>query len=78
MAALREVAGRSCAVALPAWAVHIGAVVMRTEANLALGGRGAIPARLIAEGFALEHGDVRATIRDLFGQPRDASGDQRQ
>ena len=41
-----------------------------TEAILALGGWGAIPARLLAEGFELEHGDVRATIHDLFRQPR--------
>jgi uncharacterized protein (TIGR01777 family) len=75
MAALREVAGRSCALPLPAWAVRIGAVAARTEANLALGGRGAIPARLLAEGFELRHGDLRATIRDLFGQPaREAAG----
>jgi hypothetical protein len=69
MAALRDVAGRSCAISLPGWAVRIGAVVMRTEANLALGGRAAIPARLLAEGFQLEHDDVSATIRDLFGRP---------
>jgi len=74
MAALREVAGRSCAIPLPGWAVCLGAVVMRTEANLALGGRAAIPARLLAEGFQLEHDDVRATIRELFGRPGVAAG----
>jgi uncharacterized protein (TIGR01777 family) len=68
MAALREAVGRSCALPLPAWAVRAGAVVMRTEASLALGGRGAIPARLLAEGFQLQHDDVRAALHDLFGR----------
>jgi len=70
MTALREVAGRSCALPLPEWAVRVGAVVMRTEASLALGGRGAIPTRLLAEGFELEHGDVRTAIHDLFLMPK--------
>ena len=50
----------------PALAVHLGSVVLRTEASLALTGRRCLPARLTREGFEFRHTDLRRTLEELL------------
>ena len=51
MAALRRSLGRPAAPPTPALLVKAGAVLLRTDPALALTGRRAVPARLLADGF---------------------------
>jgi len=69
MTALRRAQARRLAFPLPACAVRAGAIVMGIEADLVLGGRGAVPTRLLDEGFAFTYSDLGAAVRDLLGPP---------
>ena len=64
---LRAALNRPWSPPTPAWAVRIGARLMGTEPELALGGRRCVPARLQAEGFAFEHDDLARTLRAIHG-----------
>ncbi|CUR60560.1 conserved hypothetical protein [metagenome] len=65
MAALRRSIGRPAAPPTPAWLVRLGAVVLRTDPELALTGRRAVPARLLASGFRFAHPDLDDALADL-------------
>ena len=49
-----------------AWAVRFGAMLMRTEPELALWGRRGVPRRLLEEGFSFEFDDVRNALADVY------------
>lgn len=65
MAALRRSLGRPAAPPTPAALVRLGAVLLRTDPALALTGRRAVPARLLASGFSFEHADLDEALTDL-------------
>lgn len=65
MASLRHSVGRPAAPPTPRPLVHLGAVLLRTDAGLALTGRRAVPARLLQAGFRFEHPDLDETLADL-------------
>lgn len=59
--------GRLVALPAAAWMVRIGApLLLRTDPELALYGRYVKPRRLLAEGFAFEHAELRGAIQNLF------------
>ena len=66
MSALRSALHRPPTPPTPAWAVKLGAVVLRTDPALALTGRRAVPARLLEAGFRFEHPDLREALLDLL------------
>jgi uncharacterized protein len=53
----------------PAWLVRLGALVLRTEAELALTGRRSIPDRLVEMGFKFVYTNLESALADLL-QPR--------
>ena len=65
MAALRRSVGRPVAPPTPAVLVRLGAVLLRTDPALALTGRRAVPARLLACGFQFTHPDLDEALADL-------------
>ncbi len=65
MAALRRSVGRPLAPPTPALLVRLGAVLLRTDPALALTGRRAVPARLLARGFQFAHPDLDEALADL-------------
>ncbi len=65
MRTLRSVLGRPWSPPIPAWAVHIGAVFMRTDASLALTGRKCIPERAQAMGFNFNYLDLQKTLEGI-------------
>ncbi|MEO6503834.1 MAG: TIGR01777 family oxidoreductase [Jatrophihabitantaceae bacterium] len=66
MAALRRATHRPPAPPTPAFAVRLGALVLRSDPALALTGRRAIPRRLLAEGFAFSHPHLDEALRNLL------------
>lgn len=72
MAALRRSVGRRAAPPTPKALVHLGAVVLRTDPALALTGRRAVPARLLAAGFGFRHPDLDEALADLRARHRAA------
>lgn len=65
MAALRRSLRRPAAPPTPVFLVRLGAVLLRTDPALALTGRRAVPARLIAAGFEFQHPDLDEALADL-------------
>ena len=65
MRVLRRVLHRPWSPPIPAFAVHIGAWGMRTEADLVLKGRRCIPARLLAEGFTCHYPDLQNALEQI-------------
>ncbi len=65
MAALRASLGRRAAPPTPKALVHLGAVALRTDPALALMGRRAVPARLLAAGFDFSYPDLHEALADL-------------
>jgi uncharacterized protein (TIGR01777 family) len=65
MREMRRMMHRPPAPPTPAWLVRAGAVVVRTDAALALTGRRAVPARLVATGFAFSYPDLRSALDSL-------------
>lgn len=55
-------------VGLPAYTfmVHLGAILMRTEAELPLKSRNVIPGRLLKEGFKFEFPEMENALQDLI------------
>lgn len=72
MAALRRSVGRPAAPPTPKALVHLGAMVLRTDPALALTGRRALPARLLAAGFGFRHPDLDEALADLRARHRAA------
>ena len=73
MAALRRSVRRPVAPPTPALLARLGAVLLRTDPALALTGRRAVPARLLASGFAFTHPDLDEALADL--RTRQSKGD---
>lgn len=65
--ALRRAVHRPWSPPAPRFAVHVGALLMRTEPSLALTGRRCVPARFVAQGFTFHHPDLDETLHDLLG-----------
>ncbi|MCF6379071.1 DUF1731 domain-containing protein [Nocardioides KLBMP 9356] len=65
MRALRRSAGRPPAPPTPAALVRLGAAFLRTDPALALTGRRAVPARLLASGFEFRHPRIDDALADL-------------
>jgi uncharacterized protein len=70
MAALRRALRRPAAPPTPAWAVKLGAVLLRTDPALGLTGRRAVPGRLISAGFEFEHPGLDEALGDLLAAAR--------
>lgn len=66
MRTLRHVLQRPWSPPAPAWAVKIGCWFLRTEAELALTGRRAVPTRLQQIGFRFEHTDLKVALASLL------------
>ena len=73
MRALRRAHRRPWSPPTPAWAVHVGAFLMRTEPVLALTGRRAMPRRFLDAGFEFRFTDVDAALRDIVTAERAGS-----
>jgi uncharacterized protein (TIGR01777 family) len=65
MRQLRRALRRPWSPPAPAWAVHIGAWLMRTEPSLALTGRRCMPRRFAESGFVFDFADLANALRDL-------------
>jgi len=67
MKRLRHVLHRPWAPPTPAWLVHIGCFLMRTEPVLALTGRRGVPRRFMERGFSFKFPELDEALHDLFG-----------
>lgn len=65
MAALHHAVGRRLSVAVPRWALEIGAFFIRTETELILKSRRVIPGRLVKEGFRFSYPDWQGAAGEL-------------
>jgi uncharacterized protein len=70
MRALCEAWGTRIALPLPAWAVEIGPLLLRTESELVLKSRRVVPGRLLASGFQFLFPEWPAAARDLVDRAR--------
>ncbi len=66
MATLREVLHRPAAPPTPATLVRLGAVVLRTDPDLALMGRRCVPTRLLEADFAFAYPKLGETLKQLL------------
>jgi uncharacterized protein len=66
MRQLRKAVGRPWSPPVPAPLVRLGALVMRTDPELALRGRRLIPTRLLREGFSFRFSHLDAALADLL------------
>ncbi|MEO6714198.1 MAG: TIGR01777 family oxidoreductase [Mycobacteriales bacterium] len=66
MAAFRRALRRPLAPPTPAFLVHAGAVLLRTDPALALTGRRAVPAKLLGDGFQFLHPHIEEALDDLL------------
>jgi hypothetical protein len=73
MAALREGWGTKVGLPASAWMVKLGAVVLRTDAELVLKSRRVVPGRLVAGGFEFDFPEWPAAARDLVMRWRERS-----
>ena len=65
---LRRAFGVRIGPPLPEWALRVGSMLLRTEAELVLKSRRVVPGRLLAAGFEFEYPDWPAAVRDLAGR----------
>ena len=68
MRILRGVLGRGWSPPTPAFAAHLGAFFMRTEAALALNGRRCVPRRLEQQGFHFRWTELEPALRDVLAR----------
>lgn len=76
MATLRRTLHRPPAPPTPAFAVRLGAVLLRTDPALALTGRRARPARLLDAGFDFSYPKLDAALHELLRQDRGSAAQQ--
>ena len=69
MLELRRALGRPWVPPTPAWAVHLGAFLMRTEACLALTGRKCLPVAFQRAGFSFRFLDLRPALSEIYRKP---------
>jgi hypothetical protein len=62
---------------VPAWLVRLGALLLRTEPELALAGRRALPDRLVEQHFKFIYTNLESALADLTAkvEPRKAEGE---
>lgn len=77
MRILRKAAGVPCGLPASRWMLEVGAVFMRTEAELILKSRRVVPARLLEHGFAFQYPDWRDAAFDLCRRARERAGQRR-
>jgi len=65
MGLLRKYARMPFGLPAPAWLLAIGAVIIRTETELVLKSRYAVPEKLLKEGFQFRFGEIEKSIEDL-------------
>ena len=65
MGTLRRVVRRPGGLPTPAWAVRLGAVLLRTDPALALTSRRCVPRRLVDRGFAFAFPRLEPALADL-------------
>jgi NAD dependent epimerase/dehydratase family enzyme len=70
MEALRDAWGMPNGLPIPAFALEIGAVFLRTESELVLKSRRVVPGRLMDAGFEFEFRDWAEAAEDLVRQWR--------
>jgi uncharacterized protein len=73
MCELRCALKRPWAPRTPAPLVRLGSFLMRTEPELALHGRRALPDRLVEEGFKFLYTNLEAALADIFYKPAPAA-----
>lgn len=67
MASLRKTLKRGFALPTPKLAITVGAwLVFRTDPQLALTGRKALPTKLLKQGFVFEHPELDGALEDLI------------
>jgi uncharacterized protein len=66
MRELRHILRRPWCPTAPAWAVRLGAFLMRTEASLALEGRRCVPARFLESGFEFRFSEPDRALENIF------------
>lgn len=69
MATVRRVLGVPFGPPMPRWMLELGAVGIRTETELILKSRWAIPQRLLDAGYAFRHPGLEEAIRSSFALP---------
>lgn len=69
MAAIRTVLGVPFGVPLPRFALELGAIAIRTEAELVLKSRWVLPKRLLDAGFVFEFPELEPALRDILHRP---------
>jgi len=70
MAALHDALGMPLSLPVPAWALEIGAIFLRTETELILKSRRVVPRRLLEAGFAFRHPRWPEAARDLVAKAK--------
>lgn len=69
MAAIRTVLGVPFGIPLPRFALELGAIAIRTEAELVLKSRWVLPKRLLDAGFVFEFPELEPALRDILHRP---------
>ncbi|MGE3448316.1 MAG: TIGR01777 family oxidoreductase [Microbacteriaceae bacterium] len=69
MAAIRTVLGVPFGIPLPRFALELGAIAIRTEAELVLKSRWMLPKRLLDAGFGFEFPELEPALRDILHRP---------
>jgi uncharacterized protein (TIGR01777 family) len=70
MRALRQAWGARVGLAVPRWAIEVGAMLIRTESELVLKSRRVVPGRLMDAGFRFLYPEWDAAARELVGRWR--------
>jgi len=70
MAALHDAVGMPLSLPVPAWALEIGAIFLRTETELILKSRRVVPRRLLEAGFVFQHPRWPEAARDLVAKAK--------
>jgi NAD dependent epimerase/dehydratase family enzyme len=68
MAALHAAVGMPLSLPVPAWALEIGAIFLRTETELILKSRRVVPRRLLEAGFVFRHPLWPEAAKDLVAR----------
>ena len=77
MAALRAAMGVPVRLPATAWMVRVGAIFLRTDAELVLKSRRVVPRRLLDAGFAFDFPEWPAAAQDLVARTRADRGGAR-
>lgn len=74
MQALREAWGISFGVPAKSWMIEVGTFLLRSESELVLKSRRAVPGRLLDAGFRFLFPEWQAAAQDLVGRWRENRG----